>query len=170
MFKKKARIVLILALVLMAVSVAAIVGFKIWKEVRNKQAINALGIPAFSGNPYVVINGNVPFFDEKEYSTKSFEKYSPLDGLGRCGVAFANVGRDLMPHEERQAIGNIKPTGWKQEKYEGIVDSNPPYLYNRCHLIAYCLTAENSNEKNLITGTRYMNIKGMLPFEEKVAR
>jgi len=169
-FKKKARIVLILALILMAVSVAAIVGFKIWKGIRNKQAIDALGIPEFSGKPYVVINGNVPFFDEKDYGTKSFEKYSPLDGLGRCGVAFANVGRDLMPQEERQAIGNIKPTGWKQEKYEGIIDSNPPYLYNRCHLIAYCLTAENSNEKNLITGTRYMNIKGMLPFEEKVAR
>ena len=75
-----------------------------------------------------------------------------------------------MPTEERGEIGNIKPTGWKQAKYEGVVDSNPPYLYNRCHIIAYCLTGENDNERNLITGTRYMNIEGMLPFETEVAR
>jgi DNA-entry nuclease len=93
-----------------------------------------------------------------------------LDPLGRCGVAYANVSRELMPTEERGEIGNIKPSGWNQEKYEGVVDSVPPYLYNRCHLIAYCLTAENANEKNLITGTRYMNVNGMLPFEEKVAK
>jgi len=109
-------------------------------------------------------------FTNEDKSTISFESYSKLDWLGRCGVAFANVGRDLMPRDNRGEIGDIKPSGWVQAKYEGIVDSKPPYLYNRCHLIAYCLTGENANEKNLITGTRYMNVEGMLPFEEKVAK
>ena len=131
---------------------------------------SGLTIPQYSGKAYAVINNNIPFFAEEDYTTESFETYSELDSLGRCGVAYANVGRDLMPTEKRGDIGSIKPTGWVQAKYEGIVDSNPPYLYNRCHLIAYCLTAENANEKNLITGTRYMNVEGMLPFEEQVAR
>ena len=129
-----------------------------------------MNIPAYSGQPYAVINNNVPYFNEEDKQVKSFESYSNLDSLGRCGVAYACVSRELMPTEERGEIGSIKPSGWNQAKYEGIVDSNPPYLYNRCHLIAYCLTAENANEKNLITGTRYLNIKGMLPFEEQVAR
>ncbi|MBQ7582963.1 MAG: DNA/RNA non-specific endonuclease, partial [Lachnospiraceae bacterium] len=98
-----------------------------------------------------------------------FENYSELDSLGRCGEAYANLCRELMPVEERGEIGYIRPTGWVQEKYEGIIPSDPPYLYNRCHLIAYCLAAEDANEKNLITGTRYMNVEGMLPFEELVA-
>ena len=123
----------------------------------------------FSGQPYAVINNNVPYFDEEDKQVKSFENYSDLDLLGRCGVAYACVSRELMPTEERGEIGSIKPSGWQQAKYEGIVNSSPPYLYNRCHLIAYCLTAENANEKNLITGTRYMNVEGMLPFEEEVA-
>jgi len=127
-------------------------------------------IPEYSGDSFCVINGNVPFFEEEEKTTSAFEKYGELDDLGRCGVAYANISRELMPTEERGDIGNIKPTGWQQAKYSGIVDSNPPYLYNRCHLIAYCLTAENANEKNLITGTRYLNVNGMLPFEEKVAK
>ena len=131
---------------------------------------SGLTIPQYSGKAYAVINNNIPFFAEEDYTTESFETYSELDFLGRCGVACANVGRDLMPTEKRGDIGSIKPTGWQQAKYEGIVESNPPYLYNRCHLIAYCLTAENANEKNLITGTRYMNVEGMLPFEEQVAR
>lgn len=127
-------------------------------------------IPEYAGDPYVVINGNMPFFTEEEKtSTVTFEQYSELDELGRCGVAYANVSRELQPEEERGEIGMIRPTGWVQKKYEGIVDSTPPYLYNRCHLIAYCLTGQNANEKNLITGTRYLNVKGMLPFEEKVA-
>lgn len=127
-------------------------------------------IPEYTGDPYVVINGNMPFFTEEEKtSTVTFEQYSELDELGRCGVAYANVSRELQPEEERGEIGMIQPTGWVQKKYEGMVDSTPPYLYNRCHLIAYCLTGQNANEKNLITGTRYLNVKGMLPFEEKVA-
>lgn len=127
-------------------------------------------IPDYSGAPFAIINNNIPFFDENDYAKETFESYSKLDSLGRCGVAYANVSRELMPTEERGKIREIKPSGWRQAKYEGIVDSTPPYLYNRCHLIAYCLTAENANEQNLITGTHYMNVEGMLPFEEEVAR
>lgn len=127
-------------------------------------------IPEYNGQAYAVINDNVPYFTEADLSTDSFEHYRPLDALGRCGVAYANIGRDLMPTEERGEIGNVKPSGWVQKKYEGVIASKPSYLYNRCHLIAYCLTAENANKENLITGTRYMNVEGMLPFEEQVAR
>ena len=124
-------------------------------------------IPEFQKNkPYVIINNNEPEFDEKYFTTKSFEKYSELDKLGRCGAAFANIGIDTMPTEERESIGQVKPTGWHTVKYD-CVDGK--YLYNRCHLIGYQLTAENANEKNLITGTRFMNVEGMLPFENKVA-
>lgn len=129
-----------------------------------------LAIPEYTGEPYVCINDNVPFFTEEEKNTDTFESYSELDDLGRCGVAFANVSRELMPTEKRGKIGSVKPSGWRQAKYEGLIDSDPPFLYNRCHLIAYCLTAENANEKNLITGTHYMNVEGMLPFEEQVAK
>lgn len=122
-------------------------------------------IPAFSGEPYIVLNGNVPYFTENDFTTTSFETYSNLDSLGRCGVAYANVGQDLMPTEKRGSIGQVKPSGWHTVKYD-IVDGK--YLYNRCHLIGYQLTAENANEKNLITGTRYLNVTGMLPFENMV--
>lgn len=121
----------------------------------------------YSGNPYIEVNGNIPFFTADEITTESYEFYSDLDKLGRCGYAMACVGLDLMPTEERGAIGSVKPTGWHTVKYDGI---DGKYLYNRCHLIAYCLAGENANEKNLITGTRYMNIAGMLPFETDVAR
>ena len=123
-------------------------------------------IPEYNGEPYVILNNNIPNFEESGYSTNSFENYSDLDKLGRCGVAFANIGLDLMPTEERGYIGNIKPSGWHTIKYD-IVDGK--YLYNRCHLIGYQLTSENANEKNLITCTRYMNIVGMLGFENEVA-
>lgn len=130
-------------------------------------SFNLQEIPEFDETkPYVIINNNMPDFSEEEITTKSFEKYSELDELGRCGVAYANIGIDTMPIEERESIGQIKPTGWHTVKYD-CVDGK--YLYNRCHLIGYQLTAENANEKNLITGTRYMNIEGMLPFENKVA-
>lgn len=127
-------------------------------------------IPEYTGEPYVCINDNVPFFTEEEKNKDTFESYSELDNLGRCGVAFANVSRELMPTGKRGKIGSVKPSGWRQAKYEGLIDSDPPFLYNRCHLIAYCLTAENANEENLITGTHYMNVEGMLPFEEQVAK
>lgn len=123
-------------------------------------------IPAFSGEAYAVVNGNVPYFEKTDLSTESFEMYSDLDSLGRCGTAYANVGTDLMPTEKRGSIGKVKPSGWHTVKYD-FVDGK--YLYNRCHLIGFQLTAENANEKNLITGTRYMNVDGMLPFENMVA-
>ncbi len=117
--------------------------------------------------PYIKVNGNVPrFSDEEKKTAAAFENYSDLDALGRCGVAFACVGKETMPTEERGPIGSIKPSGWHSVKYD-FVDGK--YLYNRCHLIGYQLTAENANEKNLITGTRYLNTKGMLPFENMVA-
>ena len=124
-------------------------------------------IPAYSGMPYVSVNDNVPFFTDSDLSETSYEYYSELDTLGRCGVCVASVGQDIMPTEERGNIGNVKPTGWHTVKYAGIVDGN--YLYNRCHLIGFQLAGENANTGNLITGTRYMNVDGMLPFENMVA-
>lgn len=123
-------------------------------------------IPEYQNQSFVIINNNEPQFDEKDYITDSFEIYSPLDKLGRAGVAYANVSLNTMPDEERASIGSIKPTGWQTIKYNHI---DGKYLYNRCHLIGYQLTGENANEKNLITCTRYMNTKGMLDFENKVA-
>lgn len=123
-------------------------------------------IPAYSGEPYVAINDNVPYFSDAEKTTTSFEDYSALDSLGRCGVAYSCVGTETMPTEKRGSIGQIKPSGWHTVKYD-FVDGK--YLFNRCHLIGYQLTAENANERNLITGTRVLNIDGMLPFENMTA-
>lgn len=124
-------------------------------------------VPAYAGEIYTEINENVPFFTQKEMTTKSFESYSNLDWLGRCGSAYANVSKELMPTEERGPIGMVKPSGWHTVKYPEVIEDL--YLYNRCHLIGYQLTGENANEKNLTTGTRYMNVEGMLPFENAVA-
>ena len=124
---------------------------------------------SFAGSASVAINNNVPEFTADEITTVSYESYGNFDSLGRCTAAIACVGKDIMPTEERGSIGSVKPTGWNQNKYPGIVNSEPPYLYNRCHLIGYQLTGENANEKNLITGTRYFNIEGMLPYENRVA-
>lgn len=123
-------------------------------------------IPEYNGEPYITINNNEPNFAEEDKTTISFEQYSNLDSLGRCGVAYANVSTDTMPTEERGSIGMIKPSGWHTVKYDNVEGK---YLYNRCHLIGYQLTGENANEKNLITCTRYMNTVGMLEFENKVA-
>lgn len=127
--------------------------------------ISPSALPAYSGSPYVVV-ADTPNFSSQELTTESYEEYSSLDSLGRCGVTIASVGRDIMPTEERGSIGQVKPTGWFTVKYD-CVDGK--YLYNRCHLIGYQLTGENANTKNLITGTRYMNVDGMLPFENMVA-
>ena len=124
-------------------------------------------IPIYSGETYCEINGNVPYFSEDEMVTEAFENYSDLDFLGRCGVAYANICKEIMPTEERGEIGMIKPSGWHTVKYNDRIDGN--YLYNRCHLIGYQLAGENANPKNLITGTRYLNVEGMLPFENLVA-
>lgn len=137
----------------------------------NKEAgheVYSFEIPKYNGNAYVELNNNQPLFAAEEITKDAFEEYSPLDTLGRCGVAYANVCKEIMPTEERGEIGQVKPAGWHTVKYNDIIDGN--YLYNRCHLIAFCLAGENANEKNLITGTRYMNVQGMLPFEESVAR
>ena len=123
-------------------------------------------VPEFTDSPFVYINENKPNFTEEDYKTSVFENYSELDSLGRCGVAFANICKEIMPTEARGEIGMVKPSGWKLAKYD-IVDGK--YLYNRCHLIGYQLAGENANEKNLITGTRYLNVQGMLPFENEVA-
>ena len=135
----------------------------------STEAISLENIPEYSGSPYVEVNNNIPNFSEEDYTTKAFEKYSELDILKRCGVAYANICKEIMPAkgEERGKIGTVKPSGWKNVKYAGLVDGN--YLYNRCHLIGWQLAAENANAKNLITGTRYLNVEGMLPFENKVA-
>lgn len=123
-------------------------------------------VPPYEGEPSTILNDNIPCFGEADKTTQSFETYSELDALGRCGTAFACIGTDLMPTEEREQISEVHPTGWNAVKYDGI---DGDYLYNRCHLIAYSLTAENANEKNLITGTRYMNKDGMNPYEITVA-
>ena len=129
-------------------------------------ALDLADVPPYSGSPYVVLDDNVPDFAEGDLTPESFETYSALDALGRCGTAYANIGTDIMPTEERGSIGQVKPTGWHTVKYD-CVDGQ--YLYNRCHLIGYQLSGENANERNLITGTRYLNVDGMLPFENLVA-
>ena len=123
-------------------------------------------IPDYEGEPYVVLNDNEPDFTEAEITTEAYEDYSDLDALGRCGEAEACIGEELMPTGERESISSVKPTGWVNEKYDSV---DGGYLYNRCHLIGYQLSGENANEENLITGTRYMNVEGMLPFEDMVA-
>lgn len=123
-------------------------------------------VPAYSGSPYVELDGNQPGFSLEERTTDSFETYSTLDALGRCGPAYACIGQDLMPTEDRESISSVLPTGWVQAEYDFVEGGS---LYNRCHLIGFQLTGENANEENLITGTRYMNVEGMLPFENMVA-
>ena len=123
-------------------------------------------IPEFSEDAYVAVNDNIPFFMPEEITDESYEYYSDLDDLGRCGVTMACIGVDIMPTEDRGEIGSVKPTGWQSVKYD-IVEGR--YLYNRCHLIGFQLAGENANKRNLITGTRYLNIEGMLPFENLVA-
>lgn len=132
---------------------------------QNNINISIADIPEYADKIYIEINNNVPYFKESDYTTESFERYSDLDALGRCGVAFANISKETMPPEgdERGSISSVKPTGWEQAKYDG------EYLYNRCHLIGYQLSDEDANELNLITGTRFFNVEGMLPFENKVA-
>lgn len=128
--------------------------------------VEASDVPEYSGEPYIEINNNETSFTEEEMTTDVFEQYDPLDELGRCGEAYANICEELMPTEERQSISSVKPTGWQSVEYENV---DGKYLYNRCHLIAFQLAGENANENNLITGTRYCNVEGMLPFENMVA-
>ncbi len=146
----------------------AVVALLGWKFFGNKPAYSdsLRDLPAFSGTPYAVLNDNQPEFTDKEITDEAYEYYSPLDSLGRCGYTIACIGKELMPTEEREGIGQIKPSGWYTVKYDWV---DGKYLYNRCHLIGFQLAGENANERNLITGTRYMNVEGMLPFENIVA-
>lgn len=136
------------------------------KETENDFVFSIANIPAYSGNPYVILNSNKPTFKASEITTTAFEKYDSLDSLGRCTKTLASVGKEIMPTEDRGSIGQVKPTGWHTVKYDNV---DGKYLYNRCHLIGFQLTGENANTKNLITGTRYLNVDGMLPFENMVA-
>jgi len=129
----------------------------------DSSSFDLTSIPEFSGTPYVVVNGNDPYFTDTDLTTTDFETYDDLDDLGRCTTAYACIGQELMPTEDRESISSVTPTGWINREYDG------EYLYNRCHLIGFQLTGENANEENLITGTRYMNVEGMLPFENMVA-
>ena len=136
------------------------------KTGEQTESVSLNQIPEYSGNPYVEINGNVPSFSDEKKAGPAYEFYSELDSLERCGYAESKITPELMPAEERGAIGMVKPTGWHTVKYDNV---DGGYLYNRCHLIGYQLTGENANKKNLITGTRYLNVTGMLPFENEVA-
>lgn len=135
-------------------------------QATQTESVSVDEVPEYDGEPYVVINDNEPDFEEEDMTTQSFEEYSDLDNFGRCQEAYANVSQDTMPDEERGNISSVIPSGWENEEYD-FVDGG--YVYNRCHLLGYQLTGENANEKNLITGTRYMNVEGMLPFENEVA-
>lgn len=132
----------------------------------NAPSVYLNEIPPYSESPYIALNNNIPEFGEEDFVTESFEYYGPLDDLGRCTIAVANVGTDLIPTEKREGISQIKPTGWQSAEYDWI---DGRFLYNRCHLIGFQLTGENANENNLITGTRYLNVQGMLPFENLIA-
>lgn len=165
--KYKITITIVAVVLILAVGITAISTFR-RSSGSNSSAFSAYDIPAYDCQVYEVLNNNVPYFNPDAYGITVFEEYSDLDAYGRCGVAFANVCHEIMPTEPRGEIGQIKPSGWKQEKYPGVVDSEPPYLYNRCHLIGFQLAGENDNEKNLITGTRFFNVEGMLPFENAV--
>lgn len=131
---------------------------------------NPASIPDYFGEDYIVLKDNVPDFNEYDAKNITGDQYAELDSLERCGTAVAMLHQSMMPTRERGSIGQVKPSGWKQEKYPGVVNSNPPYLYNRCHLIAFALTGQNANERNLITGTRYMNVTSMLPWETKLMK
>lgn len=174
--KKKLKKLIIGLIIIICASIITYISPKIeniednqtTKNVSDVSSFDLSSIPEYTDNPYVYINNNIPNFREEEYTTKSFEKYSKLDDLGRCGVAYANICKEIMPKkdEKRESISEIKPSGWKNVKYDGIIDGK--YLYNRCHLIGWQLAGENANKQNLITGTRYMNVEGMLPFEDLV--
>lgn len=162
----------ILAIIIAVASSLGVDFSKIFGYITNENTISyttsydLTSIPLYTSEPYVVLNDNRPNFSEEDYNKEQLEEYSELDYLGRCGPAFAKVGIKTMPTEERGEIGQVKPSGWQTVKYD-IVDGR--YLYNRCHLIGFQLTGENANRGNLITGTRYMNVDGMLPFENMVA-
>ena len=162
----KKSIKLIALLLALIVAISGLSGCELLDQILG-------GADNWGENPteaYIEVNGNIPYFTDADKTTTAYEKYSELDSLGRCGVVMACIGRELMPKadEERGSISSVTPSGWEQAKYDtALIDGG--YLYNRAHLIGWQLTAENANERNLITGTRYFNVDGMLPFENMVA-
>lgn len=167
--RKKQRLKIAMGLVALLLC-AALAGCSLELPTLGERTAAVAGledVPAYAGEPYVELNGNQPNFARSDWTTEPFETYAELDGLGRCGVAYANICQEIMPTEEREAIGQVKPSGWHTVRYDDVVDGK--YLYNRCHLIGYQLAGENANANNLITGTRYLNVTGMLPFENLVA-
>ena len=163
--KKRKKLSPVEFLILVAVAIGSYIFYN-YGPGAAPHAVSVDDVPAYNGHAYAVINDNQPLFDADDLVTDSYEYYSPLDGLGRCGYAMACVGRDLMPTEERESISSVKPSGWVQAQYDFVETQN---LYNRCHLIGFQLTGENANERNLITGTRYLNTQGMLPYENMIA-
>lgn len=164
---KKKKGVIITSICSLLVGAAVIAEVVIGGDTDSKESYASVAeVPEYEGEPYVILDGNEPSFTEEEMTTTAYEEYSPLDRYGRCGTAEACVGEELMPDEKRGDISSVKPTGWQSARYENVEGGS---LYNRCHLIAYQLSGENANEENLITGTRYMNTEGMLPFENLVA-
>ena len=159
--KKTLKLIVRLLIFLIAAAVSA------YFTLKPPASTTMEAIPEYTGQPYVYLYDNMPDFSNEDLTLDPFETYSSLDGLGRCGVAYANICQELMPTDARESIGQVKPSGWQTARYDGVVDGN--YLYNRCHLIGFQLAGENANELNLITGTRYMNVDGMLPFENMVA-
>ena len=148
----------------------AVIGIFVWMHyipVNTNSTFVYEDLPSYNDAPVVEVNDNIPFFTSEELEREEYEAYSPLDLMGRCGPAEAMIGEDMLGVEERGEIGMIKPSGWQTVRYDDLVDGK--YLYNRCHLIAYELTGENANERNLITGTRYMNVEGMQPYENMTA-
>lgn len=164
--KKKMAAILVTICLLTLTACSEWTGSSLSDNGMTEEYSSVLDVPDYEGEPYVEINGNTPDFTEAELTIKAYETYSELDSLGRCGEAEACIGEELMPTGERESISEVKPTGWKNEKYDNV---DGGYLYNRCHLIGYQLSGENANAENLITGTRYMNVEGMLPFEDMVA-
>lgn len=164
--KKATKIVSAICTVVLIPALVYCVWNYLYNNDNNNISIDA-GVPAYTNQAYVEVNNNMPYFEEDEYSVEPFEIYSELDELGRCGVAYANICKELMPTEERGSIGSVKPSGWHTVKYPELIKDL--YLYNRCHLIGFQLAGENANKRNLITGTRYLNVEGMLPFEDMVA-
>lgn len=143
---------------------------KIYNASQSLPSADLKDLPDYKGYSAIAINNDTPFFKEEDKFNIAFKKFSGLDALGRCGAAYACITKDSLPKEQRGEIGMIKPSGWRQAKYPEVIKESPAFLYNRCHLIAYCLSGENANEKNLITGTRHFNTKGMLPLEEQTVK
>lgn len=164
MKNKKSKVIIPIILVILLVVVYFCRDDLFAEKVVYSESV--MTVPTFSGDPFIAINENNPEFTEDDYTTDSYEYYGELDSLGRCTIAMACVGKNLMPTEDRESISSVKPSGWVQAQYD-FVDGES--LYNRCHLIGFQLTGENANERNLITGTRYMNVEGMLPFENMIA-